>query len=144
MTTLVLDPANRSAGSPAFDGVLREPRPNAAAFGPRPDVTVPAARAIVVETWKYDGNISWYGPGLWGNGGACGMFGSDGLTPEDVGIAHRTLPCGTKVTPVQRPDRGHQVKDRGPYVDGRTDMTRGLCDLLRHCFTGGGVYYKIG
>ena len=147
MTTLVLDPANRSAGSLAFDGVLREPRPNAAAtFGPRPDVTVPAARAIVVETWKYDGNISWYGPGLWGNGGACGMFGSDGLTPEDVGIAHRTLPCGTKVT-LRYNGRTvvTQVKDRGPYVDGRTwDMTRGLCDLLRHCFTGGGVYYKIG
>ena len=73
------------------------------------------------------------------------MFGSDGLTPEDVGIAHRTLPCGTKVTPGTTADRGHQVKDRGPYVDGRIwDMTRGLCDLLRHCFTGGGVYYKIG
>ena len=94
MTTLVLDPANRSAGSLAFDGVLREPRPNAATFGPRPDVTVPAARAIVVETSKYDGNISWYGPPV----GQRRADGSDGLTPEDVGIAHRTPPC-TKVTP---------------------------------------------
>ena len=35
--------------------------------------------------------------------------------------------------------------DRGPYIDGRTwDMTKGLCTLLNHCFTGGGVYYKIG
>jgi rare lipoprotein A (peptidoglycan hydrolase) len=147
MTTLVLDPANRSDGSLAFDGVLREPQPNAAAtFAPRPDVNLPAAKAIVVETWKYDGNISWYGPGFWGNGGACGMFGANGLGPEDIGVAHRTLPCGTKVT-FRYNGRTvvTYVKDRGPYVAGRIwDMTRGLCEALGHCFTGGGVYYKIG
>jgi rare lipoprotein A (peptidoglycan hydrolase) len=37
------------------------------------------------------------------------------------------------------------VIDRGPYVQGRIwDMTHGLCVLLDHCFTGGGVYYRIG
>jgi hypothetical protein len=36
------------------------------------------------------------------------------------------------------------VRDRGPYVAGRTwDMTKGLCTLLHHCFTGGGVYWRI-
>ena len=146
MTTLVLDPAYRSAGSLASDGVLREPRPNAAALAPRPDINLPAARAIVVETWKLDNNISWYGPGFNGNGGACGMFGANGLGPEDIGVAHRTLPCGTKVT-FRYNGRTvvTTVKDRGPYVPGRTwDMTRGLCEALGHCFTGGGVYYRIG
>jgi rare lipoprotein A (peptidoglycan hydrolase) len=146
MTTLVLDPANRSEGSLAIDGVLREPRPNAAAPAERPNVNTPAAKAIVVETWKLDNNISWYGPGFWGNNGACGMFGSDGLDPGDVGVAHRTLPCGTKVTfRYNGQTVVTQVVDRGPYVVGRTwDMTKGLCTLLAHCFTGGGVYYRVG
>ena len=147
MTTLVLDPANRSAGTLALDGLLREPRPNASAISvPRPIVNLPAAKAIVLETWKLDNNISWYGPGFNGHKGACGMFGENGLGPEDVGVAHKTLPCGTKVT-FRYNGRTvvTYVKDRGPYVPGRIfDMTRGLCEALQHCFTGGGVYYKIG
>lgn len=147
MTTLALDPANRSAGSLSIDGVLREPQPNTSAtFGPRPQVNLPAPKAILVETWKLDNNISWYGPGFNGHQGACGMFGDNGLGPEDIGVAHRTLPCGTKVT-FRYNGRivVTQVKDRGPYVPGRIwDMTRGLCEALGHCFTGGGVWYKIG
>ena len=144
MTTLPLDPANRSAGSLQQDGVLREPRSNAATtFGPRPNGTAPAARAIVVvqETWKYDGNISWYGPGFWGQGTACGQT----LTQTTLGVAHRTLPCGTLVTFRYN---GTQVTvpviDRGPYVSGRTwDLTKAACTVIGHCFTGGGVYYRI-
>ncbi len=146
MTTLVLDPAYRSDGSLAFDAVLREPGANAPEAAQRPESKAPSAKAIVVETWKLDSNISWYGPGFNGNGGACGMFGENGLGPEDIGVAHRTLPCGTKVT-FRYNGRTvvTQVKDRGPYVAGRTwDMTRGLCEALGHCFTGGGVYYRIG
>ena len=147
MTTLVLDPANRSAGTLALDGLLREPRPNASSTSvPRPIVNLPAAKAIILETWKLDNNISWYGPGFNGHKGACGMFGENGLGPEDVGVAHKTLPCGTKVT-FRYNGRTvvTYVKDRGPYVPGRIfDMTRGLCEALQHCFTGGGVYYKIG
>lgn len=146
MTTLDLDPATGSAGRLDARSVLLEPQPAAAAHAPRPDVRVPAAKAIVVETWKIDNNISWYGPGFYGNGGACGMFGANGLDPSDIGVAHRTLPCGTKVTfRYNGRTVTTTVKDRGPYVAGRIwDMTRGLCEALGHCFTGGGVYYRVG
>jgi hypothetical protein len=146
-TTLALDPANLSDGSLDGETVLREPQTaRISAAAPRPGNVAPNARVIVRDIWKLDPDISWYGPGFYGNGGACGMFGANGLGPEDIGVAHRTLPCGTRVT-FRYNGRTvvTQVKDRGPYVPGRIwDMTRGLCEALGHCFTGGGVYYRIG
>jgi rare lipoprotein A (peptidoglycan hydrolase) len=60
---------------------------------------------------------SWYGPGFYGNRTACGQT----YTPEIIGVAHRTLPCGTLVVLEYR---GHTmtvpVIDRGPYIAGRT------------------------
>ena len=78
--------------------------------------------------------VSWYGPGLYGQRTACG----EAMTLQLVGVAHRTLPCGTLVTFRWN---GHTVRapvvDRGPYVAGRIwDLTPGLCALLDHCFTG--------
>jgi rare lipoprotein A (peptidoglycan hydrolase) len=91
--------------------------------------------------WVLDSNISWYGPGFYGHRTACGLK----LTKTLIGVAHRTLPCGTLVTfkwgniTITAP-----VVDRGPYVIGRIfDMTGGLCTALHHCFTGS-VYYRIG
>jgi hypothetical protein len=56
---------------------------------------------------------SWYGEG---QRLACG----GALTPGMMGVAHKTLPCGTMVTIRHR---GRQVRvpvvDRGPYVGGR-------------------------
>ena len=40
------------------------------------------------------GHASWYGPGFYGNRTACGRA----LTPGRLGVAHKSLPCGTKVT----------------------------------------------
>jgi rare lipoprotein A len=40
------------------------------------------------------GAASWYGPGLYGNGTSCGGM----LTPSRIGVAHKSLPCGTRVT----------------------------------------------
>jgi rare lipoprotein A len=76
---------------------------------------------------------SWYGPGLYGNGVACGGT----LQPSTLGVANRTLPCGTKVTLRYR---GRQVTvpviDRGPYVAGRDyDLTAATRARLH--FTGG-------
>jgi rare lipoprotein A (peptidoglycan hydrolase) len=64
---------------------------------------------------------SWYGPGLYGNALGCGGR----LSPGTVGVAHKSLPCGTRVT---FRHRGRTVRvpviDRGPYVGGREyDLT---------------------
>jgi rare lipoprotein A (peptidoglycan hydrolase) len=64
---------------------------------------------------------SWYGPGLYGNRLGCGGT----LTPGRLGVAHKSLPCGTEVT---LRHRGRVLRvpviDRGPYVGGREyDLT---------------------
>lgn len=63
---------------------------------------------------------SWYGPGLYGNPLACGGR----LTTSTFGVAHKTLPCGTRVRLCARRCTTARVIDRGPYVAGRTfDLT---------------------
>ena len=60
---------------------------------------------------------SWYGPGFYGNRTACGQT----YTAEIVGVAHRTLPCGTLVVLEYRGlAMTVPVIDRGPYIAGRT------------------------
>jgi len=71
---------------------------------------------------------TWYGPGLWGNGTACGKV----LRPNTLGVAHKTLPCGTKVLIGYR---GRYVTttviDRGPYGAGRSwDLTKAVSDAI--------------
>ena len=77
---------------------------------------------------------SYYGPGLYGNRLACGGR----LSPGTVGVAHKTLPCGTKVT---LHNRGRtlnvRVIDRGPYVGGRYyDLTAATKQKLGFGTTG--------
>src|SRR4051794_27330799 len=71
---------------------------------------------------------SYYGPGLYGNGVACGGT----LEPGTLGVANKTLPCGTKV---KLRYHGRQITvpviDRGPYVAGREyDLTEATKDAL--------------
>ena len=71
---------------------------------------------------------TWYGPGLYGNNTACGQV----LRPDTVGVAHRSLPCGTAVKFVYR---GRQVVtrviDRGPYSYGNDwDLTLAAAEAL--------------
>jgi rare lipoprotein A (peptidoglycan hydrolase) len=64
---------------------------------------------------------SWYGPGLYGGKLACGGT----LTAGTLGVAHRTLPCGTKVT-LRYHGRTVRVPvvDRGPFAGNREfDLT---------------------
>jgi rare lipoprotein A (peptidoglycan hydrolase) len=64
---------------------------------------------------------SYYGPGLYGGGLACGGT----LSPGKLGVANKTLPCGANV-PLRY--HGHTVIvpviDRGPYAGNREyDLT---------------------
>ena len=84
-----------------------------------PATPVAAAPAIVAAPLQGDAVIlaSWYGPGFYGNRTACGQL----YTPEILGVAHLSLPCGTKLT-LTYGSRSLSVTviDRGPYVAGRT------------------------
>jgi rare lipoprotein A len=71
---------------------------------------------------------SWYGPGLYGNRLACGGT----LSAGTLGVAHKTLPCGTKVT-LKRGRRTVRVPvvDRGPFAGGREyDLTAATAGRL--------------
>ena len=64
---------------------------------------------------------SWYGPGFYGQQTGCGGR----LGYSQLGVAHKWLPCGTKVT---LRHNGRRVRvpviDRGPYVGAREyDLT---------------------
>jgi peptidoglycan lytic transglycosylase len=143
--TQPFDPHARSAGVLDQRSTLREPDSAAQPPRVRPKAAQPEARPGVVRkpSWRLDGNVSWYGPGFYGKRTACGLK----LTRDLVGVAHRTLPCGSKVT-FKNPANGRivtaRVVDRGPYVSGRRwDMTGGLCLKLGHCYTGS-LYWKTG
>lgn len=71
---------------------------------------------------------TWYGPGLYGRRTACGQV----LRPRTLGVAHRSLPCGTAVKFVHG---GRaivtRVIDRGPFTRGFSwDLTNGAREAL--------------
>ncbi len=81
-----------------------------------------------LTSYRFAG-ASYYGPGLYGNGVACGGT----LLPGTLGVAHKTLPCGTMVK-LRYHGRSITVPviDRGPYVSGRDyDLTEATRDYLR-------------
>ena len=86
-----------------------------------------------------------FGPGLYGNRMACGGR----LEPGSRGVAHKTLPCGTRVAITYR---GRavivRVVDRGPYIPGRSyDLTartaRDLCSCTPRAWGVRNVTAKI-
>jgi rare lipoprotein A len=85
--------------------------------------TAPLGGDIVFSSPMRSAGATWYGPGLYGNHTACG----ETLRPGTIGVAHKTLPCGTTIKLVYH---GHalvtQVIDRGPYSVGNSfDLTNG-------------------
>ena len=78
---------------------------------------------------------SYYGPGLYGGGLACGGT----LEPGTLGVASKTLPCGARVKLLYRGKAiTVPVVDRGPYVAGRDfDLTSATRERLG--FPGVGV-----
>jgi rare lipoprotein A (peptidoglycan hydrolase) len=138
MTTEPFDPGARSDGNLDPNSTVFEPAQQTEPPQARSDAALPEASATTVRRnpWRFDDNVSWYGPGLYGNGMACGGT----LTRRTVGVAHRTLPCGTLIE-FRNPENGlvviAPVVDRGPFVSGRSwDLAAGLCDNLNHCHTG--------
>jgi hypothetical protein len=112
-----IDRDTTSAGG-AFGFAFRPQRPGSAKLR----VLVDAARREIGRLNVYRrASVSWYGPGLYGNKLSCGGR----LTPGTLGVANKTLPCGSHVT-LRRGDRVLRVRvvDRGPYVGGREfDLT---------------------
>lgn len=89
---------------------------------PAPEVTSPGGGLVFSSPMRLAG-ATWYGPGLYGNGTACGQT----LRPGTIGVAHRTLPCGTTVK-LNYHGRSlvTRVIDRGPYTPGNDfDLTNG-------------------
>lgn len=131
-----LDPEARSDGNLDHDSTLFEPAQRPEPPQARPDAAqrTPDRGVIRKNPWRRDPEISWYGPGLIGNGTACGQT----LTRRLVGVAHRTLPCGTLITfRANGVTLTVPVVDRGPYVSGRIfDLTYAACKKLDHCYTG--------
>lgn len=100
------------------------------------------ARVRVVGTSKVEGDservarvhgfraayASYYGPGLYGGPLACGGR----LGPGTIGVAHKSLPCGTKLTlRVGHREVRARVIDRGPYVGNREfDLTTATRNAL--------------
>lgn len=90
-----------------------------AAAGASPTAAVTVYRPAVA---------TWYGPGLYGRQTACGQV----LSHSIMGVAHRTLPCGT---PVELSLGGRTVTvpviDRGPFTNGaRYDLTSATAQAL--------------
>lgn len=76
---------------------------------------------------------TWYGPGFWGETTACGRT----LRHRTMGVAHRRLPCGTKVVVGYhgRFVRTHVI-DRGPYANGADwDLTEKTARRLNFTYT---------
>jgi hypothetical protein len=71
---------------------------------------------------------TWYGPGFFGRTTACGLE----MTRSLVGVAHRTLPCGTKVAlHFEGRTLTVPVVDRGPFANGaHWDLTYAAAQSL--------------
>ena len=89
-----------------------------------------APRSKILQPDWFPALATWYGPGLYGNGLACGGR----LTTRTQGVAHRTLPCGTKVT-FKLKGRIVRVRviDRGPYSAATWDLTGATAQTLCGC-----------
>jgi hypothetical protein len=133
-----LDPGARSAGNLDQGSTLYEPAQRSEPIEAPDRAAQPEAKAdsISKNPWRWDANVSWYGPNFYGKRTACGLA----MTRELIGVAHRTLPCGALIT-FRNPANGRTltlpVVDRGPYISGRQwDLTGGACLALNHCYTG--------
>ncbi len=108
-----------AVAAPAATPVEAEPTETTTAFN---------EAELSFTPYRYAG-ASWYGGvSMWGRSTACGQV----LRPSTIGVANKTLPCGT---PVKFVWHGRSIVapviDRGPYVKGRSwDLTEAAADAL--------------
>ncbi|MEA2622756.1 MAG: rare lipoprotein [Chloroflexota bacterium] len=133
-----------SAAKPAAGTPTPQPKPR-----PKPVPAKPAPAPAPPVVWNVAPVVTWYGPGFYGHRTACGQR----YTPDIIGVAHKTLPCGTLIkfswhgiTAVA------PVIDRGPYAssDYVFDFSARLaCQIFRPagvanaCFTRHNVAWRI-
>jgi rare lipoprotein A len=89
------------------------------------DPATPDARDVTIFRRA---RATWYGPGLYGRKTACGVR----LTNRTLGVAHKTLPCGTLVE-LFKDGRTVTVPviDRGPFRPGTSyDLTYATAQAL--------------
>jgi rare lipoprotein A (peptidoglycan hydrolase) len=107
------------------------------------------ARSSGGSGWRNSPIVTWYGPGFYGNRTACGVR----YTRRIVGVAHRTLPCGTLVE-----FKWHGITavapviDRGPFASSQYvfDFSAAMaCEVFKPrgvdnaCFTRYDVKYRV-
>jgi hypothetical protein len=110
--------ANR-AGKLAFRVIILRSSTTATAAAASPSLHITVFRLS---------RASWYGPGFFGHRTACGQV----LRKTTLGVANRTLKCGSKVTILYH---GHSITvpviDRGPYTKGiYWDLTEATAQAL--------------
>ena len=98
--------------------------PGGAAVADAGQSSAPTAQLTVYRA----ATASWFGPGFYGKRTACG----ETMSPTLLGVAHRSLPCGTLVDVSYA---GHSltvpVVDRGPYRSGVSwDLTTATASAL--------------
>jgi rare lipoprotein A (peptidoglycan hydrolase) len=126
------------AGASAILALAATPGAQAATGGAASTAPVPAEATetttafneveLSFTPFRFAG-ASWYGgTSMWGRSTACGQV----LRPATIGVANKTLPCGT---PVKFVWHGHSIVapviDRGPYIQGRAwDLTSAAAEAL--------------
>lgn len=108
-------------------------------LGPVPLARHVGDKRLFRGKWR-SARVSWYGPGFYGNG----MAGGGKLRRNSMVVAHRSMKFGTRIL-FKYKGRAvvAVVKDRGPFIAGRTfDLGPGTAKALR--FNGvGTVKYRI-
>jgi len=101
---------------------------------PRRAGAAAAAPVATVNVYR-PAQATFYGPGFYGRQTYCGQT----LTMQLVGVAHRWMECGTRVSIVfERREIVVPVVDRGPFHAGYDwDLTQGTADALG--FVGSGT-----
>jgi hypothetical protein len=91
----------------------------AVAAGASPELAITIHRPAIA---------TWYGPGFYGRKTACGVR----MTRTLLGVAHKTLKCGTKVAVLYKGRRiDVPVVDRGPFRRGTSyDLTAATAQAL--------------